>query len=136
MTPLAEIREAAITALAAALDDIHVGPVRTYARGLSDLPAAEVSTPRALVRRLDGDGSREVTATLQVMLMAAGSAPEGTLSPLAETVEATLLADGPLSALVDDWRDLVVEFDAGDGAESRPAALRMTFDVVIYTPAT
>ena len=136
MTPLLAVRAAAVTAIAAALPSVKVGPVRTYARGLADLPAAEVSTPRAVVRRLEAEGARELTVTLQVLLMAAGSAPEDTLSPMAETVEAAVLGSEALADLVDDWRDTSIDFDPGDGAETRPAMLRLMFDAVIYTEST
>ena len=131
---LKPIRDAAIAAVQAALPAVKVGPVRTYARNLSELPAAEVSTPQQSIREMDDEGAREHTVTLQVMLMAAGAAPEDTLSALAETVDATIHDDATLAGMVDHWDGLTITFDPGDGAETRPALLRLSFTAVIYTP--
>ncbi|MEO1720958.1 MAG: hypothetical protein AAFR84_00985 [Pseudomonadota bacterium] len=116
--------------LSAAVPEIsgRVGPVRSYRRNKSDLPAIEVSVPQSGDERLDDDEVQRTASLLIEIFMAEKSGFEAAANAIAEKV------DGVILALNEPWYWLSASSDlqvADDGAPV-PTTLALTYTLRSY----
>lgn len=131
-----QLRDAVKTALAADYPG-KVGGLRAFARARADLPAIEISTPSEVAGRVSDDGDLERRIGLEARIVFATTAPaqdvEDEIDVIAADVERAVYgvsAAAPFSASVLGFETAL---DLGDPAEARPAALIITFSVLLLT---
>ena len=133
-SPRKAIRAAAKAALGG-ISGLSVSGPRHYARVVGGLPAAEVTAPSEAVSRISVDGDLRRVIDILVSIRAAEAEVDDVLDDLADQVEAALFGSASLQALVKDEfpaQAAFVEFEAGDGGETRPARLSMRFIVQVF----
>lgn len=125
-----DLRATAIAALRADLStiaDARITGARMYPHNMDALPAIEVSTPES-TQGAPTLGSRlEDRVALQVSIFAASEDAEDDLDDIADAVEASLRGSADLTALLRDLMVVGTRFFEGEGGDSRPARLDMTF---------
>lgn len=133
--PRKALRDAAKAALATITGLTVTGP-RAFAHSVAALPVAEVYVADEQKARASMTGDVVRTIELIVVLRAAGADVDDVLDALSEQVEARLVADAAIGALVGDtdhFEAVAASFEeVKDGAEKPVASLTLMFMAEIH----
>lgn len=127
-----QIRDAAATALEA-ISGITVFTNRTRPIESSDLPAMEVRTPSETVERLDKSPRSDRSLALEVLIYTEGDTAPDQAADWAVDIEAALIGNAALAALITDIDVETVTFESNADAEAAYWSHRITWDVRYVT---